>query len=64
MGIDLMALVPLVRWGQLLVAAALALTWVRHRLGSWHAWLIGRPVLALLVILVAGQCAQLVPDLI
>jgi len=64
MGINLMALVPLVLWGQLLVAAALALTWVRHRLGPWHAWLIGLPVLALLGILVAGQCAQLVPNLI
>ncbi|MFF5295312.1 sortase [Paractinoplanes globisporus] len=64
MEIDLMALVPLVLWGQLLVAAALALTWVRHRLGPWHAWLIGLPVLALLGILVAGQCAQLVPNLI
>ncbi|WP_433371959.1 sortase [Actinoplanes sp. CA-142083] len=64
MEIDLMALVPLVLWGQLLVAAALTLTWVRHRLGPWHAWLIGLPVLSLLGILVAGQCAQLVPNLI
>jgi LPXTG-site transpeptidase (sortase) family protein len=64
MGIDLMALVPLVLWGQLLVAASLMLTWVRHRLGPWHAWLIGLPVLALLGVLVAGQCAQLVPNLI
>ncbi|WP_245665371.1 sortase [Actinoplanes subtropicus] len=64
MEIDVMALVPLVLWGQLLVAAALALTWVRHRLGPWHAWLIGLPVVALLGVLVAGQCAQLVPNLI
>ena len=64
MEIDLMSLVPLVLWGQLLVAAALTLAWVRHRLGPWHAWLIGLPVLALLGILVAGQCAQLVPNLI
>jgi LPXTG-site transpeptidase (sortase) family protein len=64
MAINLMALVPLVLWGQLMVAAALTLTWVRHRLGRWHAWLIGLPVLALLGVLVAGQCAQLVPNLI
>ena len=62
--IDLIALVPLVLWGQLLVAAALTLTWVRHRLGPWHAWLIGLPVLSLLGVLVAGQVAQLVPNLI
>jgi sortase A len=64
MGIDLMALVPLVLWGQLLVAAALSVAWVRHRVGPWHAWLIGVPVLSLLGVLVAGQCAQLVPNLI
>jgi sortase A len=62
--INLMALIPLVLWGQLLVAAALSLTWVRHRLGPWHAWLVGVPALALLGVLVAGQCAQLVPNLI
>ncbi|MFD0519447.1 sortase [Paractinoplanes durhamensis] len=64
MGIDLMALVPLVLWGQLLVAAALSVAWLRQRLSAWHAWLIGVPVLALLGVLVAGQVAQLVPNLI
>jgi LPXTG-site transpeptidase (sortase) family protein len=64
LGIDLMALVPLVLWGQLLVAAALSVAWTRHRLGPWHAWLIGVPVLALLGVLVAGEVAQLLPNLI
>jgi len=64
LAIDLMALVPLVLWGQLLVAAALSMTWVRHRLGPAHAWLIGLPVLSLLGVLVAGQIAQLLPNLI
>jgi sortase A len=64
LAIDLMALVPLVLWGQLLVAATLSLTWIRHRLGPGHAWLIGLPVLSLLGVLVAGQIAQLLPNLI
>ena len=64
MEIDLISLVPLVLWGQLLVAAALTLTWVRHRLGPLHSWLIGLPVLTLLGVLVAGQVAQLLPNLI
>ncbi|GIF25137.1 LPXTG-site transpeptidase (sortase) family protein [Actinoplanes tereljensis] len=64
MGIDLMALIPLVLWGQLLVAAALSVAWTRHRLGPWHAWLIGVPVLGLLGVLVAGQITQLLPNLI
>ncbi|GAA2679016.1 sortase [Actinoplanes palleronii] len=64
MGIELMALIPLVLWGQLLFVAALALAWVRQRLSPWHAWLIGVPVLALLGLLVAGQVTRLLPNLI
>ncbi|SNY62233.1 sortase [Paractinoplanes atraurantiacus] len=64
MEIDPIALVPLVLWGQLLVAAALSVTWLRRRLGRWHGWLIGVPVLGLLGVLVAGECARLLPNLL
>ncbi|XVU26093.1 sortase [Actinoplanes sp. CA-054009] len=64
MEIDPIALVPLVLWGQLLVAAALSVTWLRRRLGRWHGWLIGVPVLELLGVLVAGECARLLPNLL
>ncbi|WP_436523344.1 class E sortase [Actinoplanes sp. HUAS TT8] len=64
MGIDLIALVPLVLWGQLMFISALAVAWVRQRLGLWHAWLIGLPVLAVLGLLVAGQVTRLLPNLI
>ncbi len=64
MGIELIALVPLVLWGQLMFLSALAVAWVRQRLGLWHAWLIGVPVLALLGLLVAGQVTRLLPNLI
>ncbi|BCY05880.1 sortase [Actinoplanes sp. L3-i22] len=64
LGIDLIALVPLVLWGQLMFVSALAMAWVRQRLGLWHAWLIGLPVLTLLGLLVAGQVTRLLPNLI
>lgn len=64
MGIELIALVPLVLWGQLMFVAALGVAWVRQRLGLWHSWLIGIPVMALLGLLVAGQVTRLLPNLI
>ncbi|MEV6304389.1 sortase [Actinoplanes sp. NPDC051861] len=64
MGIDLIALVPLVLWGELLLAAALAVSWLRRRLSPWHAWLIGLPVLTVTGLLVAGAATRLLPNLI
>ncbi|WP_433830270.1 sortase [Actinoplanes sp. CA-015351] len=64
MAIDPIALVPLVLWGQLLVAASLGVAWIRQRLSPWHAWLIGLPVLGLLGLLVAGEAARLLPNLL
>jgi LPXTG-site transpeptidase (sortase) family protein len=64
MGIDQGVLVPLVLWGQLLVAAALGVVWIRHRVGRWHAWVIAVPVLGFLGVTVADQAASLLPNLL
>ena len=64
MGVDGVALVPLVLWGQVLIAAAAGVVWIRQRVSRWHAWLIGLPVLALLGVLVADQGARLLPNLL
>jgi LPXTG-site transpeptidase (sortase) family protein len=64
MGIDQGVLVPLVLWGQLLVAAALGVVWIRHRVGRWHAWVIAVPVLGFLGVTVADHAASLLPNLL
>lgn len=61
---DASVLVPLVLWGQLLLAASVALVWVRHRTGGWQAWVIGLPVLAAVGTQVADQVAALLPNLL
>jgi sortase A len=61
---DYSTLIPLVLWGQLLVAAAVACVWVRHRVGGWQAWVIGVPVLIAVGAQVADQAAALLPNLL
>ncbi|HEX6356004.1 class E sortase [Actinophytocola sp.] len=62
---DSSALVPLVLWAQLLLAAAVALVWVRHRVGGWQSWVIGLPVLIAIGAQVADQAAAaLLPNLL
>ncbi|SNT12285.1 LPXTG-site transpeptidase (sortase) family protein [Asanoa hainanensis] len=51
-------------WGQALLLAAIAVTWLRTRLSGWHAWIIGAPVLAFLGLAVADQAARLLPNLL
>jgi LPXTG-site transpeptidase (sortase) family protein len=58
------ALLPLALWGPLLLAAALATVWVRHRAGRWQAWVIGLPVLALVGVTVIDTAAALLPNLL
>jgi LPXTG-site transpeptidase (sortase) family protein len=58
------ALLPLVLWGQLLVLAAVAVVWIRHQVGIWHAWLVGVPVLTALGLTVADALARLLPNLL
>jgi hypothetical protein len=61
---DPSAWTPLMLWGQALLLAALAVTYVRGRLGRWHAWIIGAPVLTALAFAAADQAVRLLPNLL
>lgn len=61
---DTAALLPLMLWGPLLVAAAVGIVWVRHRTGRWQAWIIGIPVLILLGVIVIDIAAALLPNVL
>lgn len=58
------ALLSLMLWGPLLLAAALGIVWVRYRVGRWQAWVIGLPVLVLLGVTVIDAAAALLPNML
>jgi hypothetical protein len=58
------ALIPVTAWGTLLVAAAIATTWLRLRWGTWQTWTVAVPTLGFLGIAVAGAAARLLPNLL
>ncbi|GLZ41001.1 class E sortase [Actinokineospora sp. NBRC 105648] len=60
---DESALVPIALWTLILAAAAVAVVYVRQRVGRWHAWVIGIPVLGVLGVTLADQAAALLPNL-
>lgn len=64
MASDPAALLPLMLWGPLLVAAAVGAVWVWHRAGRWQAWIIGVPVLILLGEIVLDIAAALLPNVL
>lgn len=51
-------------WGQALLIASAGVTYLRTRLGGWHAWIVGVPVLAFLGLAAADQAARLLPNLL
>jgi sortase A len=55
---------PLILWGQLLVVAAVAVVWIRHRVGRWQAWVIGVQLLGSLGLVVANAAIRLLPNLL
>lgn len=61
---DSSALLGVVGWAVLLVAAAMATVWVRYRTGWWQAWVIGVPVLVALGLTVFDETAALLPNLL
>lgn len=61
---DSTALLPLLLWGVLLVAAAVGVVWVAHRVGRWQAWIIGFPVLGLFGVLAVDSAAALLPNIL
>ena len=54
---------PLVLWGEGLLLAALAITWLRSHWGRWQTWTVAVPVLGYLGLGVADQVARLLPNL-
>jgi hypothetical protein len=64
MASDPSAWTPLMLWGQALLLAALAVTYLRNRLGRWHAWIVGVPVLGAIGLAATDQVARLLPNLL
>jgi LPXTG-site transpeptidase (sortase) family protein len=58
------AWLPIVLWGQVLLAAALAFAWARSRWGFWQAWLVGVPILTAVGLEVASSFIRLLPNLL
>lgn len=61
---DAAALLSVVGWAILLVAAAVATVWVRFSTGLWQAWVIGLPVLVALGLTASDDIAALLPNLL
>ncbi|WP_228769857.1 sortase [Actinokineospora alba] len=61
---DSSALVPVVIWALILAVAAVAVVYVRQRVGRWHAWVIGVPLLGTVGVTLADQAAALLPNLL
>ncbi|MFZ0122507.1 MAG: class E sortase [Pseudonocardiaceae bacterium] len=61
---DSSALLSVVGWSMLLLAAGVAIVWVRFRTGWWQAWVIGVPVLVTLGLTASDALAALLPNLL
>lgn len=51
-------------WAQLLLVLAVAMAWVRTVWGRWQTWMVAVPVLGYVGLQVAGNAAQLLPNLL
>jgi sortase A len=63
LGTDPGALVPVVLWGALLVAASGGLAWAGQRWGRWQTWIVAIPVVLFFSLSLADQVAALLPNL-
>jgi hypothetical protein len=61
---DSSALLNVIGWSGLLLAAALATVWVRYRAGFWQAWVIGLPALVMLALNASDDIAAMLPNLL
>ena len=61
---DAQAWVPLVLWLQALVLLVALVVWVRVRWGGRQAWVVGLPLLALVLWLATDSASQLFPNLL
>jgi sortase (surface protein transpeptidase) len=63
LGTDSIAWVPIVLWGQFLLAAAAIAGWLWRRWGAWQTWIVALPVLGYLGVNVANEVARLLPNM-
>jgi sortase A len=61
---DSSALLGVIGWAVLLVAAAVGTVWVRFRTGWWQAWVIGVPVLLALGLTAFDEIAAMLPNVL
>ncbi len=61
---DADALVPIALWALVLVAGAMGVVFLHARVGRWHAWVVGVPLLGALGITLADQASALLPNLV
>jgi LPXTG-site transpeptidase (sortase) family protein len=63
LGADPLAWVPIVLWGQCLLAAVAAAGWLWQRWGKWQTWIVAFPVVGYFAICVANEVTRLLPNL-
>jgi sortase (surface protein transpeptidase) len=63
LGTDSIAWVPIVLWGQFLLAASAVAGWLWRRWGTWQTWIVALPVLGYLGVNVANEVARLLPNM-
>jgi LPXTG-site transpeptidase (sortase) family protein len=63
MGTEPQAWLPIVFWGQLLLIAAVALSWLWNAWGRWQTWLIAVPIIGYIVLSVSDEVTRLLPNL-
>ena len=63
LGTDSTALVPVVLWGAVLLAASAFLAWAGRRWGRWQTWIIAVPVVGYLGLSISDQVARLLPNI-
>jgi hypothetical protein len=63
MGIDPQAWLMIVLWGQVLLLATIALSWVSTVWGRWQTWAVAFPVLIFITLPLSDQITRLLPNL-
>ena len=64
MASDADAMVPIILWSQLLLLAALGLSWATRRWGKRQTWIVGVPVIGIVALNLADEIARLLPNLL
>lgn len=64
MATDTDAMVPIILWSQLLLLAALGLSWTTRRWGLLQTWIVGVPLIGIVALSLADEIARLLPNLL